>query len=192
MGSLRVVGVLLAAGRGRRFDASGSSNKLMQPLPGGGTVLAASARHMLDALPEVVAVVRPDDDAVAAELSALGCLVTECTDADMGMGCSLVHGLRQSGYADGWVVALGDMPFVQPSTIGALAQALEDGAAIAAPVNEGKRGNPVAFSRRHLPQLLALHGDEGARSIVKQHEVVEVAVHDSGIFRDIDSPADLQ
>jgi molybdenum cofactor cytidylyltransferase len=50
----------------------------------------------------------------------------------------------------------------------------------------------VAFSRRHLPQLLALHGDEGARSIVKQHAVVEVPVHDPGIFRDIDSPADLQ
>jgi molybdenum cofactor cytidylyltransferase len=192
MGSLRLVGVLLAAGRGRRFDASGSCNKLMQALPAGGTVLAASARHLLAALPEVIAVVRPGDEAAATELSALGCLVTECGDADMGMGCSLVHGLRQSGYADGWVVALGDMPYVQPATIVALAQALEEGADIAAPASEGKRGNPVAFSRRHLPQLLALHGDEGARSIVKQHAVVEVPVHDPGIFRDIDSPADLQ
>ncbi|UGQ49343.1 nucleotidyltransferase family protein [Massilia endophytica] len=189
---MRIAGILLAAGRGSRFSPDGGCNKLLQPLATGASVLAASARHMLAALPEVVAVVRSGDEATAAELSALGCMVTECPDAHQGMACSLVHGLRQAGYADGWVLALGDMPHVQPATIAALARALEEGADIAAPVHDGKRGNPVAFSRLHLPALLALQGDEGARGIVRNSAVQEVPVDDPGIFRDIDTPADLR
>jgi molybdenum cofactor cytidylyltransferase len=42
-----------------------------------------------------------------------------------------------------------------------------------------------------LPALLALEGDEGARSILKQRPVTEVEVDDPGIFQDIDQPADL-
>ena len=88
-------------------------------------------------------------------------------------------------------VALGDMPWVQPATVQALATAVEQGAHIAAPVHGGRRGNPVAFSSVHLPLLLALDGDQGARAIVNSHPVREVAVDDSGVVRDIDMPADL-
>jgi molybdenum cofactor cytidylyltransferase len=66
------------------------------------------------------------------------------------------------------------------------------GAVIAAPVNRGRRGNPVAFGAACLPQLLALGGDEGARGILTRHPVTEVDVDDPGIFQDIDRPADLQ
>ena len=192
---MAVVGILLAAGRGRRFDPAGQRNKLLQPLDGV-PVVVHSARHMLAALSRVVAVVRPGDDGgadeLASTLAALGCEVTVCTDADSGMAASLVHGLRHAAQADGWVVALGDMPRVLPATIAALAQAVAQGADIAAPVYLGKRGNPVAFGRRHLPQLLALTGDEGARNIVRKNSINEVAVDDPGIMLDIDTPTDLQ
>ena len=189
---MTVVGILLAAGKGRRFDPTGERNKLLQPWPGAGTVVAASATAMLAALPRVVAVVSPDGEGVAAQLRALGCDVTECADAADGMGVSLAHALRQVAHdADGWLIALGDMPRVQPSTIAALAAALGQGADIAVPVMNGRRGNPVAFSRVHLAALLALHGDQGARHIVRSHPVVEVAVSDPGIFQDIDTAADL-
>jgi molybdenum cofactor cytidylyltransferase len=56
---------------------------------------------------------------------------------------------------------------------------------------QGKRGNPVGFDRRHLPQLLALEGDQGARGILKQYPVQEVDVDDAGILQDIDTPQDL-
>ncbi|WEF32733.1 nucleotidyltransferase family protein [Pseudoduganella chitinolytica] len=186
-----VVGILLAAGRGRRFDPQGQRNKLLQPLADGDVVAAASARHLLAALPRVIAVVRADDDATAALLAGAGCEVTRCADADTGMAASLVHGLRAAPQAAGWVVALADMPRVQPATIAALRQAVAEGADIAAPVHQGKRGNPVAFGRRHLPELLALSGDRGARGIVSNHPVNEVCVDDAGILLDIDTPTDL-
>ncbi|HWJ95502.1 MAG TPA: NTP transferase domain-containing protein, partial [Telluria sp.] len=89
------------------------------------------------------------------------------------------------------VVALGDMPFVAPATISALADALSGGAGIAAPVADARRGNPVGFGPQHLDALLALEGDQGARGIVKGHPVTEVAVDDPGIHRDVDTPDDL-
>lgn len=191
-GVVAIVGILLAAGRGRRFDPLGQRNKLLQPVDGGEAVVAASARHLLAALPHVVAVVRAGDDAVAAQLAALGCEVTVCADADSGMAASLVHGLLHVPDAQGWLVALGDMPRVQPATIAALARAVEQGADIAVPVYQEQRGNPVAFGRRHLPQLLALTGDQGARGIVRNQPVNEVAVGDPGILLDVDTPSDLQ
>lgn len=189
---MQIVGILLAAGRGRRFDPSGSRDKLLQALPGGETVVVASARRLLGSVPRVIAVVPPLDRGVADALRALGCEVTVCLDADTGMGASLAHAVAASlPAAEGWVIALGDMPFIQAATVQAVCDALAGGAGIAVPVHDGRRGNPVGFGAVHGAALLALAGDEGARRIVRSAAVVEVQVDDPGIFRDIDTAADL-
>lgn len=193
---MALTGILLAAGRGKRFDPSGVQNKLLQTLGGAGAptgdpVVVASAKNMLAALPRVLAIVRPGDDKVASLLGALGCEVRVCADADLGMGESLVTAIEHTSGAEGWVIALGDMPHVLPQTIRALAATVERGARIAAPVYQGRRGNPVAFGHFHLPLLLALSGDQGARDILKTHAVSEVLVDDAGVVRDIDTPGDL-
>ena len=112
--------------------------------------------------------------------------------AQEGLANSLVHALQHSSPdCSGWVIALADMPFVQPDTIVAIVQALNSGAGIVVPTFLGTRGNPVGFSREYLPQLLALRGDQGARSLLKTFPVTEVAVIDAGVLKDIDVPADL-
>jgi molybdenum cofactor cytidylyltransferase len=190
-----VVGILLAAGRGRRFDPLGQRNKLLQILPGsdGEPVVVASARKLLAVLETVIAVVPPDDGGLEALLSSIGCEVVVCPDADTGMAASLVQALRHSlpHEPGAWLVALGDMPHVAPATLRLLAEALAGGAPIAAPVMDGRRGNPVGFGRVHLQALLALTGDQGARRLLQTGPVTDVAVADPGIFRDIDTPADL-
>ena len=188
---MTLTGILLAAGRGKRFDPAGRHNKLLQTLPDGELVVAASARHLLAAVPCVLAVVRPGDEQVAAALRSLGCEVEVCLDAGRGMAASLTYAIGRTQASPGWLIALGDMPYVQPATMRALMAAIGQGAHIAAPVVEGQRGNPVAFSAFHLERLLALEGDQGARAILKNHSVNEVIVSDNGILRDIDTPADL-
>ncbi len=189
---MQIVGILLAAGSGLRFDPSGARNKLLAPLADGQPVAVAAAKAMLGALPHVTAVVRDGDSELAALLRALGCTVAPCADAGLGMAASLVHGVRHAqARADGWVVALADMPYVRTATITALCAAIEQGATIAAPFHDGRRGNPVAFHRTHLDELLALRGDSGARILLQAHRVSEVGVDDPGIFPDIDTPADL-
>jgi molybdenum cofactor cytidylyltransferase len=187
-----LVGILMAAGRGRRFDPEGRRNKLLQPLQSGDTVVGASARKLLAAVPRVIAVVPPDDGGVAGLLAGLGCEVTVCPGADSGMAASLVHAIRHSlPDATAWLVALGDMPHVAPDTLAQLAGALAAGAPIVVPVKDGRRGNPVGFGRVHLDALLALQGDQGARRLLQTCPVTAVAVDDPGIFLDIDTPANL-
>jgi molybdenum cofactor cytidylyltransferase len=192
---LPITGILLAAGRGRRFDPQGRRNKLLQTLPAGDLVVVASARRLLSVCARVVAVVPPDDGGVADALRALGCDVTLCLDADAGMGLSLAHAVRYSLQADaasqGWLVALGDMPFVEPITLQALAEAIVAGAGIAAPLFDGRRGNPVAFGAIHRDALLSLDGDQGARRLLATCPVSAIEVPDPGILRDIDTPDDL-
>lgn len=89
------------------------------------------------------------------------------------------------------MIALADMPYVQPATITALIDAIKHGAEIAVPVYRGKCGNPVAFGRAHFPRLLQLRGDQGARNLLKTFPVTEVSVDDPGIERDIDVVTDL-
>ena len=174
-----------------RFDPSGTLDKLQQLLPDARSVAVTAATNLLAVLPHVIAVVRPGADALANALRQLGCKVVVCDDAASGMASSLVRGLMQAPDAAGWVIALADMPFVQPVTISALVAALAAGADIAVPVYQGMRGNPVAFASARLPALLQLTGDEGARSILKKSRVTEITVVDPGVRQDIDVPADI-
>jgi molybdenum cofactor cytidylyltransferase len=187
----QIVGLLLAAGRGRRFDPTGIQSKLLQKLPtaGGRTVLASAAARLAAALPLCI-VLRPDVPEQIAQIAEYPWV--QCANADDGMAASLAYGVQQTADAAGWIIALADMPYVETSTIQALAAALRRGADIAAPVFQGRRGNPVGFSRMHLARLLALRGDQGARSLLQSFPVVEVALDDPGIHQDIDTVADIR
>jgi len=101
-----------------------------------------AARHLKSELDRVVAVTRPGADELAAQLRKEGCEVTVCENAAEGMGASLACATRAAGQADGYLVALGDMPFVRRTSMAAVRAALADGAALAAPYFRARRGHP--------------------------------------------------
>ena len=109
------------------------------------------------------------------------------------MGHTLAKGVIESSNATGWVIALGDMPFIQPATIKRVAEAIENGAWFAIPQHNGKRGHPIGISGRFRDELLALTGDKGARDLIAAHanKIEFVDVDDPGILLDIDTRADL-
>jgi molybdenum cofactor cytidylyltransferase len=94
--------------------------------------------------------------------------------------------------ADGWVIALGDMPHVRPDTIRAVVEALEQGAPLVVPVFAGQRGHPVGFGRGFRDELVRLTGDAGARVVLMSHAsaVHQLEVDDPGVVQDMDTPAD--
>jgi molybdenum cofactor cytidylyltransferase len=185
----KIVGLLLAAGTASRFG----SDKLRHTLPHGVAIAVQAARHLKAVLPRVVAVVRPGADETAKALAGEGCEVVVCKDAEQGMGASLACAARTAGEADGYLVALADMPFVRPSSIAAVRDALAAGAALAAPYFRTRRGHPVGIAPRFRGALEQLGGDEGARGLLAAHEavLVKVPVGDPGVIRDIDQPGDL-
>lgn len=191
-----IVGVLLAAGIGRRFDPSGQQLKLLAPAPAGpwiGQPLAVAAlRNLRAALADVLVVLRPAHDEPQRQLHVLlaaeGATVAICADADAGMGHSLACGVRACTDAAGWLIALADMPVVEPSTIVAVRDALLRGHDAAAPRHLGQRGHPVGFGKACRDDLLALRGDTGARSVLLRHPPFLLDVDDPGCLLDIDTP----
>lgn len=183
-----IAGVLLAAGSGARFGG----HKLLAPLPDGTAVAVAAARHLIDALPDSVVVLRPGDETLAALLAAEGLRIVVNPNANSGMGTSLACGVAAIG-ADGWIIALADMPAIRSATIQAVAEALAAGAPLAAPVYQGQRGHPIGFARRFQAALTALTGDRGGRDILAQHaeEVRLIETDDPGVLVDIDHAADI-
>ena len=165
--------LVLASGRGQRFAASGGAvHKLRAPL-GDTTVL----EHTL------------------AAVRASG-LPWHLEDAGHpGMGDSIAAAVRATADAPGWLVLPGDLPLVQPLTLRTIAAALAD-CAVAVPVHLGERGHPVVFAAQCLQGLLALRGEQGAASVVReqaqQGRVRLVDVDDVGTVTDVDTVQDLE
>lgn len=185
-------GILLAAGQGKRFDASGQRHKLLQPLSDGRNLVTTSAMNVQKALPHSIAVVAREASAVQDSLKMLDMPTVVCEDAQSGMSNSLRTGLQYlPAEVDAFIIVLADMPFIRVETIQSIAANLAAGADIVVPVFAGQRGNPVGFAKKYLQQLCQLEGDRGARQLLQSLPVTELVVDDPGILRDIDHPEDL-
>lgn len=184
-----IVGVLLAAGFGRRFGA----DKRLALLPDGTPIAVAAACQLRAACDRTIIVIRPEDDALAGHADLQDCAIVRCAEARHGMGHSLAAGVAASPGAAGWLVALADMPWIRPTSYLAVVGALRAGATLAQPSHAGAPGHPVGFSASWFAQLVALRGDRGARELVSgaASRCVLCAVDDPGIHRDIDRPDDL-
>lgn len=185
----RIVGILLAAGSSRRFGA----DKRLHPLADGTPLALASARRLAEACRRSIVVIRPGDTALAALLAAEGMASVVCNEAEKGMGHSLSRGIAASAEADGWLVALADMPYIEPASYQAVLGALQNGASLARPSYQGKMGHPVGFGASYLADLLALTGDQGGKTILDAHrgDLRCCPVEDPGVLKDIDQASQV-
>lgn len=182
---LDVACVILAAGRGSRFG----SDKMRHPYSAGQSLIEATVGQYHKVFDEVTVVVRGDDIQTHPLAAKDGVSLLVAAHADAGMSQSLIAGVSANSHCQGWLIALGDMPGLQPATINAVIKALQVNN-IVVPVCNGRRGNPVAFGAEFLAELLQLAGDRGGKSILARHpaRVHEVVVSDTAIFQDVDRP----
>ncbi|WP_095125204.1 nucleotidyltransferase family protein [Pseudomonas sp. Irchel s3a12] len=186
--------IVLAAGEGSRFrqEAGADKDKLLADCTGRDGAVRSVIEQVLLNLPGsldrrvlVTTEARPQAMRMA---QAYGCDVVSIEST--GMGDSIAAGVAACPDADGWLIVLGDMPFILPSSIGLVVASIADDA-VSVPVQEGEFGHPVGFGRSFGAGLQALSGDRGARPLFKQGRVVEVAVDDPGVLWDIDVPEAL-
>jgi len=186
----RVGGLVLAAGRSRRF---GDRNKLLANVHEKPVVTHATETVVESAVDEVVVIVGFEADRVGAALDSLPVDLRRNDEYEEGQSTSVATGVaaaRERGW-DAVVFALGDMPFVDVATVDSLvSEYVLTGDSIIAPAYQGRRGNPVLFGRPHFGALGNVEGDIGGRELVESHGRL-LSVDDSGIHRDIDHPSDL-
>ncbi|MCE1117144.1 MULTISPECIES: nucleotidyltransferase family protein [Pseudomonas] len=186
---MTVVALVLAAGQGSRFGA----DKRRAVLGDGRSLLQHSVERALAAFDEVRVVLREGEGADALGLPA-ACRIVPSPDAGLGMGHSLAAGAASLSDCDAQAVTivLGDMPWILPQTFRRLVEAA-DPTAIVVPRYLGQNGHPVLFGRDYWPELAGLAGDEGARSVLQRHRdrVRVLDLDDSGVLRDVDTPAAL-
>lgn len=181
--------IILAAGLSARFGSA----KMLHQLPGGTPMLRQTVGSYLKVFASPTVVIKSGDAALRGSLDGLPVDIVECDRAEHGMSQSLISGVEANRNAIGWLIALGDMPYVSQSTVQRLNDALREDA-IVVPTVESKNGkqdgNPVGFGRYFYSQLSALSGDRGGKAIVQQHpdQVIRVTVDDPGVLLDIDKP----
>lgn len=186
--------IVLAAGQGSRFRqvAGDEKDKLLADCTGLDGAVRSVIEQVLVNLPaeldKRVLVTTADRPQVIRMAKAYGCeiVLVEST----GMGDSIAAGVAACAQLNGWLMVLGDMPFILPSSIGqVVAQVVDD--CISVPVQEGEFGHPVGVGRNFGPGLMALSGDRGAKALFAQGRVVEVTVDDPGVLWDVDVPEKL-
>lgn len=190
--------IVLAAGRSRRF---GDGNKLLAAFPSpdraNASLLEASLKRFPPALfHHRILVVGPDNHDVAEIGRRRGFDIAVNSAPEAGMGRSIAIGVGAHAPCDGAMIALGDMPFVKPSTVKALAEsfAASTGEMVIAPVFNQRRGHPVIFPRACFNALRKLDGDAGARRLIAANDgagLLALSVDDPGVLQDIDTPDDI-
>jgi len=190
--------VILAAGHADRMG----SNKLVLPL-GPVTVVGRVLTTALATCDRVVVVIGLHDvgtravvERTAAELGAADRVaVAEGVPYDPGMFISVQAGLRQIATADVTLIFPGDIPLVSPATAVAVRDAvLYGGSVVAVPESGGRKGHPVAFAARCIPELLAMSDRSTLRHYMELHaaDVTLVHVDDSAMLLDVDTPDDYE
>jgi CTP:molybdopterin cytidylyltransferase MocA len=188
-----IVGVLLAAGAGRRFGGA----KQLAPLDG-----RPLLQHAIDTacgcagLDRVVVVLGAEADAVAAAVDARRAELIRTGDWEEGLAASLRAGIAAAGDAEWIVITLGDEPALPPAALDAVVSAARTAPAEAEAVRArwaGRPGHPVALRGRLAARADSeLRGDVGARALLEAANVLDVDCTPFGAPHDVDTPADLE
>jgi molybdenum cofactor cytidylyltransferase len=189
----RIAAVILAAGRSTRM---GGPNKLLAEIARRPLVRIAAEAALASRVDPVIVVTGHQRAEIERALVAMPVRLVHNRDFAQGLGTSLKAGIAAvPAQAEAAIVLLGDMPRVDAPLLNRLIAAFDPdrGALVVVPTFEGKRGNPVLWSRRFFPDLMAIEGDVGARHLIGRYAeaVVEVPVDGEAAFDDVDTPEAL-
>jgi molybdenum cofactor cytidylyltransferase len=185
----RIAVLLLAAGRSSRMG----SNKLLAEIDGRPMVARTARRLLSSHARPIIAVLGNQADAVDDALGKLPVERVRNPAFAEGLSTSLKRGIAAlPPDTDGVIVCLGDMPLVAGRDLDRLIAAFNplEGRAIIVPTRRGKRGNPVLWASRFLPEMAELAGDVGAKHLIGEHAdlVCEVEMDSDGVLVDVDTP----
>ena len=187
--------IVLAAGQSSRFSTAGD-HKLLAEINGATVVRRVVATALDAAVGPVTVVTGARAAAVASSLDGLSVDIVYAPAFAEGMSASLKRGVEALRDAEAIVVALGDQPGLRPDAIRrVVSRWRETRAAIVIPRYDSSDhpAHPVLFAASVHDELVTLHGDLGARSVIASDPGrVAVAALDWAAPRDVDTADDLK
>jgi molybdenum cofactor cytidylyltransferase len=187
--------------RGLLLLAAGESSRMGRPkqlLEVGGKPLIVRAVEaaLASAAWPVIVVLGAHASSIRPVLASFPVLLVENADWTSGMASSLRRGIATlqefSRSIDGALVALCDQPHFSSATIAALWTAFRSPDCIVAARYGGTVGVPALFGRAYFPELLALEGAQGARSVLQKHAAKVTPVDLPELAIDLDTPEDVE
>ena len=190
---MSIAALILAAGGSRRL---GRPKQLL--LHEGETLLNRAIRIATEAgAAPVLAVLGADFEAIRSSIASPSAIPVRNDRWRQGMGASLAEGMRTLALCSPLTRAVLLMGCDQPRLTAEHLRALMDAFAgrgshaIIASAYAGIRGVPAVFPSETFPDLLALRGDKGARSVIEKAKFPVISVQFEGGEVDIDAPEDL-
>jgi molybdenum cofactor cytidylyltransferase len=185
----KVTAIVLAAGQSRRM---GNQNKLLMKFNDQPMIKHITNTLDESCLDEIIVVTGFEAEQIKNALNDYDVKFVDNPDYQQGLSTSLIAGLRSvDKTADAVIICLGDMPLVTSEGIKQLIKEFEPEASkeICVPIYQGKRGNPILWSRRFINEMLQLEGDVGAKHLLFKYDdiVHEVPMQDSGVLLDFDT-----
>lgn len=192
---MNVAAIILAAGSSTRFE---DGHKLLAEIDGVPVVRCVASAIARSDVSEIILVVGSKGSEVVKAAGPGRWRTIENPNVRDGLSSSLRLGLQNIGKAtDGVLVALADMPGINPELVNSLLAAFAEssGRGIVFPVApDDRKGHPVIWPRALVPTLEALSGDAGGRAILDDNREFWRPVRFEGIgaFADIDTRHDLE
>ena len=188
----RVSAIVLAAGLSRRMGSANKMGLIYQGKP--------LVHHVIDQLAKSAAF---ETIIVTSEISQglfpnHEFILNE--HYQTGMTSSIQAGVKAaSEQSEGYMICLGDQPFIQTEDYDQLIQIFEEKLkgnprVIVLPTHDGKKGNPVIFSSHYKGAILSHQQPDGCKEIVQAHkkDVIFQEVHTAAILLDVDRPEDYE
>ena len=192
----------LAGGDGSRFG----ENKLQYPITVDGTC-KPMYRHALDRVMDIVV------SATTYELYVVTCHAdiysyvkelepelsrvhaVDSPDSPKGLSYTIRAGLAAAGTADPGVYdtfLVADMPYISEESLADFMRAVIDsGRTVACMAEYGCYKNPVMFQAKLEPELMALDGDKGGKSVFLRYQNDAYVYETAGELTDLDYKEDV-
>lgn len=186
--------IVLAAGKSAR---SAPENKLLAPSPAGGTLISQTVDQAIAVTDcPVIVVTGHQAEKIRDVLAKKPVRFVHATQFAEGLAASLRTGIAALGSEiEAVLICLGDMPLIEPTILRSIIRSFDPqrNREIIIPTFQGRRGNPILWSKRFFPALLKLSGDKGGRMILHRHKqfIAEIPVADDSVRIDFDTPEQL-
>jgi len=184
-----IAAIILAAGGASRFGKAKQLNTWREKTYTENVVVAAQQAG----LSPIIVITGYQHEVLENTLKMYPVQVVHNPDWKQGQSTSMKTGLKHLGtHTQGAIFLMADQPQVSIRLIRALMeQAYLTDRQVIGPMIDGKRSTPKYFDRSVFPELMAVVGDQGGRSILSPSPALFIEWFDTRMGLDIDYDVDM-